>query len=139
MIIQKDSWHYRLVTNYSGQFFDFDRSCYDSCSYIRRVAWAAIRVIFFTIVGGVGLGITVGDFLAWIVAMVVSGSFIDVALGAAMTIAIIGLAICLVIASAIMYVRDEYFPKSTVRKPPGFFKQAYERAHNKYCSKLEVV
>jgi hypothetical protein len=138
VIIQKDSWHYKLVTKHSGQFFDFERSCYDSCSYVRRVVWAMLRTLLIILAWGIGLGITVGDFLAWVAAMLVTGLLIDIRMGSVIVISVAGGVVFLTMCSGIVYLRNRWFPRAS-KRPPGFVHQAYVRARDKYCSKLEVV
>jgi hypothetical protein len=138
MIIQKDSWHYRLVKSYSGQFFEFDRTCYDSCSYIRHVVWVITKVVFLTAATGVGLGVTVGDFMAWIVAMIMTGEVIGIGFGATAVVAIIIMILFFTAWSLLLSCYRHFFPFQ-VRKTPSFVRQAYDHVHDKYCSKLEVV
>lgn len=148
MNINTKSWHYQLMNRYGAHRGWVESTYTDSCEYIRGVMWMISILSAMTLVAGVVLGITIGDFFAWVIACITTGGFIDIGPGAFMTaffgVALLGFYMCTRVANHINHMRAVAVQANSEAKPPverqpGFVRVAYIQFKNKYCSRVTYI
>lgn len=143
MIINKKSWHYRLVTAGSN------KAPVNLCPYVRRLLWVIlcwIGVAFFVTLAGLGIGTTLiphifPAFTSGVAFLVVSG-VVGVLLFSAIVVAVIGIAIGVAFS---MKKYEEYKENKEIEraisgvplKPKSLLVAWIEAKHNKICPSLE--
>ena len=142
MIINRNSWHYKLVVGASPTYRDFPNN---SCQYISAVAVALVLIAAFIGTMGVALGVTVGNLLAWGFAMVTAGHYITPAEGAVFTILLMlvgGLFATLMWSKRLIAKASERRATKAQTEPPpipGFVSQAWAGFRGKYCTPIKIV
>lgn len=145
MIVNQKSWHYYLLKEY-GKGRCVEHHYPDSCSYITGVVKTAFAVAAITVLFACVMALTIGDTFAWFAACIAMQTWILADFGAWTT----GFIVALTVLSFALdwlkdYIRDRKYramfdgDERDFNKPPGFFKQAYDSIHNKYCTRIEVV
>ena len=141
MKVRTDSWHYQLITNGCSRFRYPDECPTDSCEYISAVLSALGSIVAATIIGSVAVGITLGDFMVWLLVMAMTGTWIDPDPGAGVFIGVVF--VCSGVFA--LYLADGAIKRARQKRRedythvPGFVSQAKERLREKYCSAIEVV
>lgn len=138
MIINKNSWHYKMIEK-------FEFAPEDSlCPYIRQLCVSFLLAGILCLLG-VMATIILGDTLAWLLAMLVSFSTI-----APSMLAIVGTIIilfCIFIASIAVYKdyqeakRNKLYEQMQsldyVEPTPNIFMAYFSAIHNKICPSIE--
>lgn len=139
---KKNSWHHRLA-----KMGGFDRTCnQDFCTYTQRVL---VGTFFFCILSVICVFIAgcFGDFIAWIIAMIKFGVYIEpnvFAQGVTVTIFV-----CSLMAMFVGYLRWKEKRRERlyalqrageyVEPKPSFIAKAYESFKNKTCFKIKLT
>lgn len=138
--LKKDSWHHRLAATYGPMNTWTDST--NICSYAMSVFGGATWIVMLLAMRGLLIGIPVGDFIGWILAMSKIGVWIVpeepawiiyVALGSISVLILVGILIYSVYA-----IKTKYFPAKE-NDEPGFISQAYTSFKQKSCHKIELT
>ena len=151
----RDTWHWRLAGFYGNakMRYDYhtetDRYDGDICSYIRSMLYGLFRVVVLTAVLGV-LAASLGNFLAWVAAWIMTSTFIPIDSLGFFTIALAAAAVVLVgvffcISKFENWKRErqarrheKMMAEEYIEKPETFFQAAYRKFKDKTCFKVEV-
>jgi hypothetical protein len=142
--LSSNSLHFRFATLYGpASHFAIVQGYYDLCSYIRAVLLGMFVALIGTAIGGLVIGLTIGDIAAWVSAMAHLGQWIDPEPGSVITMIASGIASVIV---AMIYTHRRYKqwketrPCQPVTAPskPSFAQIAYESLHNRFCGTISV-
>lgn len=137
-IINKSSWHYKLVDRLQSPGYD----AYDFCEYTRRLVKALLLCVLMVLAAGL-LALMPIDFMYWMYLLATAGAGYNVIPGPpGMLFTIITAVICLVkgmerLIHWIAHHHDSKRPKAA--KEPGFIKTWYETASGKFCIPVEYT
>lgn len=147
----KKSLHWRLASYYGPLHNRHDSHQTDICTYVKAVSWGCFKVFLITLAGMVGGGL-VGDFLAWITAMIVQGMKItpnEPALIVAMVIAVVGVFAIVLLGMVgwqkfserrrIARDRREADGGIVEEEPPTFIEEWIRKHKEKSCFKVEIA
>lgn len=131
MIVHTASWHYKLLRAFDVNTYELT----DSCKYVRKV----MTVMAFAAVLAAGLLLSVGDFIAWVLACIFGGWTAPGFL-ASLVIAVIAIGIVIVAAATTHHFYQEWKSRQPEKPetPPSFAKQAYRQWRDKFCSKVDI-
>ena len=142
MIVDKNSWHCYLLKTY-GKGRHIELHYPDSCSYISGVVKTSFAVAAITIFSSIIAALTIGQVFSWIAACIVMQTWIMADCGVWVTGGLVALTL---ISIAFDQLKSAYNDRRRHRqdsrdfnKTPGFFSQAYDTVHNKFCTRIEVV
>ena len=132
--ISQRSWHYFLA-RFGDTYSRRDLS--DICSYRQAVAMGGS---FFAFIASICVGLTIstGDALAWVVSGFVNGWLIEPNVIASAALGICMLAAILT-ASGIIVLGLNFAYKAIRGTSPSVLGQAYESWKDKYCVKVNIV
>ena len=124
--INSNSWHYRFINGITQ-----GDVAYDLCGYTRQLIGysmlaAAVLIILLCLIGAVG------DFFAWVSAMIVMQAWIDPYVGAGVLLVVIVMVALFAAACGIKKLVDR--DDETAQLVRG----AYESFHDKVCFRIEV-
>jgi hypothetical protein len=142
--IKRDSWHFKLQNfGAADQYYGTKET--DICTYTRRVIRGASLFLLVCSLALFG-GYCVGDFIYWLYTGLMY-EFTKMALGAFMTVIILGMVACGLVAAALLHTHKKYedykYAKMKsddyVEPKPSFMQLAYRKFKDKTCFKLKVT
>lgn len=128
--IKSDSWHHWLATFGNRPLCSDDHNI---CSYTRKIlSGAGLLALIVFLVGG--FVAPFGDALAWIVACIAFGMWLEVWFMAIPAMAVTVVAFALVCCAFVHYLKED---KHITFVPP-IVAEIYESVHDKTCFKISV-
>lgn len=142
--IKRDSWHFKLQ-NFGAADHYYGNKETDICTYTRRVIRGASLFLLVCSLALFG-GYCVGDFMYWLYTCLMYGH-IEMTLGAFMTVTVLGMTACGLVAAAMLYTHNKYEEykyakmesRGHVEPEPSFMQLAYRKFKDKTCFKLKVT
>lgn len=137
-IINKSSWHYKLVDRLQNQGYD----AYDFCEYTRRLVKALLLCVLMVWVVGL-LALLPIDFMYWMYLLATAGAGYNVIPGTPGMLFVI-----LIVAGSVgkggsllidWAVARQWDRGTKPTKQPGFIKTWYETASGKFCIPVEYT
>lgn len=127
MKIKSDGLVYRLATYFDGE------EPSDFCHLVRAVVWRSFVLIVLCVLSGAALG----DFLAWLVSVIINGwTPISNSVGATAIIAITAIiSYFFLIFFVFNACQDD---ESKVGEVARFVSAAYKAKKNKFCPRVEI-
>lgn len=129
--INRDSWHYKLATQWGSYYPDIESN--DICTYLRKIAKALIGMAALStlalLLGGGFLYMT-GDFIAWLVFVLLHGWVEPDAAGGFLAMA--GL------AAVIGAGWGGYRGTKAAVQNSELVGAAWDSVHNKICARIQI-
>lgn len=138
VVLRGDGLLWHLMTTYGGLHgWAALREGTDTCEIAAAVIGGLLKILFITVIGGLLLGLTVGDFITWLFVMAQFGTFIEPNDGAwaMLVIAATGVSIGVLVAG-IMAVPSAVDRLHTL--PRGAVGEIYQSWREKACRPVVV-
>jgi hypothetical protein len=137
-IINKSSWHYKLVDRLQNQEYD----AYDFCEYTRRLMKALLLCVLMALAAGLLASMPI-DFIYWMYLLATAGAGYNVIPGPpGILFVLIIITGCAIkgISRLIDWAYARQWDRGTKpTKQPGFIKTWYETASGKFCIPVEYT
>ena len=137
LLLNRNSWHFRLATVYGSTYADYPRE--DICSYSGAVLKGFSRVLLFTLLVSIGVSVLYSNLLAWIIICIKLRTFVPMMEIAAISITLHITLIALGLATRLYKILWGSVIK-TARKPepkPTFLSKAYKSWKDKTCVPID--
>lgn len=131
-VINKDSWHYWLLTKYSLEPSPYHTDKMNICSYTRRLFGAFIITLFMVVAIGFVSSVTIAGLIGWV--LVLLGGAPNSFMSAGMIVT--GCAALFASGVGVHKLYKKY-RNNQVDVEPGFIKTAYTSFHDKFCIPIE--
>lgn len=129
--INVDSWHYRMLHKFNASRL---WGCRDLCTYTRAVVLTALMLGIISSLSMFTVGAILGDAIAWILACIVTSTWIEPGMGIIFVIATCILVLMFVAAAQFHEWREN---RRYDVKEPSTLMLAYRSWKDKYCTKIK--
>ena len=137
MIVDENSWHFRLLKIFYGTAGAVRASCNNSCDYIKILIKTCILIGIILGIFAVSLYL-VANMIAWWVAMVSMWGIVEPKPEAFVaTVILIVACIGWAFASTCQLISDIESKNRRLQESEGIFYQAYRNWKDKVCTKIE--